>query len=66
MSSDGIWWCMVVCTEMFRNCSNTVVRKLLNIKECSFVTKILKLRGSERLGLEGRTLAREPPRIEVI
>ena len=51
---------------MFRNCSNTVVRKLLNIKECSFVTKILKLRGSERLGLEGRTLAREPPRIEVI
>jgi hypothetical protein len=51
---------------MFRNCSNMGAAKLLNIKECSFVTKILKLRGSERLGLEGRTLAREPPRIEVI
>ena len=57
---------MVVCTCMFRNCSNMGAAKLLNIKECSFVTKILKLRGSERLGLEGRTLAREPPRIEVI
>jgi len=66
VSSDGILWCMVVCTEMFRNCSNMVVCKLLNIKECSFVTKILKLRGSERLGLEGGTCARGPPRIEVI
>ena len=57
---------MVVCTEMFRNCSNMGACKLLNIKECSFVTKMLKLRGRERLGLEGGTCARRPPRIEVI